>query len=138
MKKEDPVQVGTRLKAIRKALGLSQKEFASGLEKSASYISEMESGKTKPGFNFMVELFEKHKANPSWLILEEEEMFIDESTNQPSHLDFGGQTKEVLEMISYMEKSPFVRSTLLSNFMKFLYENEAIIKKDVDKNKNKR
>ncbi len=141
MRKEDPIQVGIRLKAIRKALSLSQKEFALGLEKSASYISEMESGKTKPGFNFLVELFEKHNVNPAWVILEEEAMFVADSssrTGQADNWDFGGQTKEVLEMISYMERSPFVRSTLLSNFMKFLYENEKIIKKDIDKNKDKR
>jgi transcriptional regulator with XRE-family HTH domain len=141
MKKEDPIQVGNRLKAIRKALGLSQKEFAQGLEKSASYVSEMESGKTKPGFNFLVELFEKHKINPAWVILEEEEMFISDSSSgnkQGDTWDFGGQTKEVYDMIDYMEKSPFVRSTLISNFMKFLYENEKIIRKDIDKNKDKR
>jgi transcriptional regulator with XRE-family HTH domain len=139
MKKEDPVQVGSRLKAIRKALDLSQKEFAASLDISASYLSEIESGKTKPGFNFTVLVYEKYNVNPAWFLVEESDMFLGGAGggNAGDH-DFGGQTEEVMEMINYMSQSPFVQSTVLSHFMKFLYENEDIIKKDIEKNIGKK
>ncbi len=134
MKKEDAVQVGRRLKAIRRALGQTQKEFAANLEVSASYLSEIESGKTKPGFNFTVLVYEKFNVNPAWLILEEEEMFLHQKVeNKIDEFDFGGQTDEVMEMLRYMSQSTFVQSTVLSHFMKFLYENEDLIKKDISK-----
>lgn len=141
-KKLNPIQVGGRLKLIRKALGLSQKEFAAGLDISASYLSEIESGKTKPGFNFTVLIYEKYNINPAWFLVEEEEMFLVEDDQKgsanPGQFDFGGQTEEVMEMLKYMSQSPFVQSTVLSHFMKFLYENEDIILKDIDKNKGKK
>jgi len=138
MKKEDPIEVGARLKAIRKKLKLSQKEFAASLDISASYLSEIESGKTKPGFNFTVLIYEKYNVNPGWLLVNEDDMFIQsEPKGGGMGFDFGGQTEEVKEMLKYMEQSPFVMSTVLSHFMKFLYENEAIIKRDVEKNKGK-
>jgi transcriptional regulator with XRE-family HTH domain len=139
MKKEDSVQVGSRLKAIRKSLGMSQKEFAANLEVSASYLSEIESGKTKPSFNFTVLIYERYNVNPAWLLVEEEEMFLGVGEGKKAgDFDFGGQTEEVLEMLNFMEQSPFVQSTVLSHFMKFLYENENIIKKDIEKNKGKK
>ncbi|MCP5046065.1 MAG: helix-turn-helix transcriptional regulator [bacterium] len=139
MKKDTPIQVGSRLKSIRRALGLTQKEFAASLDISASYLSEIESGKTKPGFNFTVLVYEKYNVNPAWFLVEEEGMFLgDGGGNNSGDFDFGGQTNDVMEMLNYMTQSPFVQSTVLSHFMKFLYENEAIIKKDIEKNKDKK
>lgn len=76
--------------------------------------------------------------NPTWLLVSEGEMFVQEQPRGGGMgYDFGGQTEEVQEMLKYMEQSPFVLSTVLSHFMKFLYENENIIKRDVEKNKGK-
>ena len=138
-KKENSVQVGARLKIIRKALGLSQKDFAASLDISASYLSELESGKTKPGFKFTVLIFEKFNVNPAWLMVEKEDMFLtEESEDNAMGFDFGDQTDEVKEMLKYMAQSSFVQSTVLSHFMRFLYENEDIINKDIEKNKGRK
>ncbi len=138
-KKDNSVQIGNRLKALRRDLELSQKEFAAIMEISASFLSEVESGKTKPGFNFILLLYEKFNISPSWFLLEEGEKFVnDHSRNVFKELDFGGQTDDVMEMLKYMSLSPFVQSTVLSSFMKFLYENEDIIKKDMAKNKKQK
>lgn len=138
MKKEDAIEVGRRLKAVRRALGQTQKDFAASLEVSASYLSEIESGKTKPGFNFTVLVYQKFNVNPAWLIVEEDSMFVDQKQeSKTDELNFGSQTDEVMEMLKYIAQSPFVQSTVLSHFMKFLYENEDLIKKDISKHGNK-
>jgi transcriptional regulator with XRE-family HTH domain len=138
-KKDNSVLIGNRLKALRRDLELSQREFAAIMDISASFLSEVESGKTKPGFNFILLLYEKFNISPSWFLVEEGEKFVGEdSRNAVKDLDFGGQTDDVLEMLRYMSQSPFVQSTVLSSFMKFLYENEDIIKKDIAKNKKQK
>jgi len=139
MKREKLEQVGNRLKTIRKALNLSQKDFAAGLNISASYLSEIESGKTRPGFNFIDLIYRKHNINPSWFLEEEGEMFLTtDNSRRVLEEDFGDQTNEIMEMLSYMKASPYVKSSVLSYYTRFFYENEKIIAKDFEKNKNKK
>ncbi|MDQ1353023.1 MAG: Helix-turn-helix protein, partial [Acidobacteriota bacterium] len=43
---------GNRLKIARGQLHLSQRDFAAQLDIAGSYLSEIEAGKTRPGFEF--------------------------------------------------------------------------------------
>lgn len=139
MKNDKLIEVGGRLKEIRRALDLSQKEFAAALDISASYLSEIESGKTKPGFNFIDLIYKKYDINPGWFVEGEGEMFVaKDQAKKVREEEFGNQTSEVLEMLDYMKSSPFVRSSVLSYYTRFFYENEEIIKKDIEKNKNRK
>jgi DNA-binding XRE family transcriptional regulator len=48
MTREYLLELGKRVKLIRKDLRISQKDFANKINISGSYLSEIESGKSKP------------------------------------------------------------------------------------------
>lgn len=130
------VEVGRRLKDIRRTLDISQKDFAARIDVTGSLLSEIEAGKVKAGYNFLIAIAREYRVNPTWLLLEEGEMFL----NKDRHSDviingneFGDQTVPVKEMLWYLKHSPLVQSTVLSFVSKFLYENEQSIQKDIEK-----
>lgn len=138
MKLEDPKEVGKRLKAVRFELEISQKDFAAMLDISGSYLSELESGKTKPGFNFLVLITQSLKVSPIWLLLGEGPMFLVKKNKvEISPEDFGDQWTRVSELLYYLKNSPLVQSTVLGFSSKFLYDNEDIIHKDIEKYKDR-
>ncbi|GEM_PF-930788 len=69
-----------RLKKLRQALGLSQKELAERLGLHIMTISRYERGKINPSFKFIELLKEKFKVNPQWLLSGEGQMFLEPST----------------------------------------------------------
>lgn len=136
MKQEESLDVGKRLKDLRRQLNVSQKDFAAQLEISSSYLSEIESGKTKPGFNFLRLIAKTFRINPAWVLLEEGDVFLDnEDGPNISEKEFGDAADRVKELLHYIKKSPLVQSTVLGFFIKFLYDNEDIINKDIEKRK---
>jgi transcriptional regulator with XRE-family HTH domain len=68
---------GDRLKELRATLNLSQKNFAKQLGIAASFLSELEKGKTKPGYNFLINLYETFDISPSWVLLGKGSMYQD-------------------------------------------------------------
>ncbi len=66
---------GQRLKAIRKALNLSQVELAEKLGVNASAISQMETGRINPSLDTLMILAKNYKANLHWLITGSGQMF---------------------------------------------------------------
>lgn len=68
---------GQRLRAIRKALNLSQVELAEKLGINASAISQMETDRIKPSLDTMMILAKSYKANLHWLITGSGRMFED-------------------------------------------------------------
>ncbi|MEO5358426.1 MAG: helix-turn-helix domain-containing protein [Nitrospirae bacterium YQR-1] len=69
------INIGSRIKRIRKAKKLTQRIFAQELETSAGYISEIESGKKLPGSELMVSLMRRFNININWLLSGLGEMF---------------------------------------------------------------
>jgi transcriptional regulator with XRE-family HTH domain len=61
--------VGQRLKQWRKENSLSQQQLAERISSSSGYISEIESGKTMPGSNFLISLNREFGININWLLL---------------------------------------------------------------------
>jgi transcriptional regulator with XRE-family HTH domain len=72
-------KLGDRLKQVRLAKDLTQQAFAESLDTSASYISDIEAGKTAPGSKFLTTFLRKFNINLNWLLTGEGEMFLDES-----------------------------------------------------------
>ncbi len=67
--------IGERLKALRNALNLKQIELARDLNMNPSAVSQMESGRTKPSLETMVEIAQKYNADLHWLITGQGQMF---------------------------------------------------------------
>ena len=75
---------GQRLKALRKALKLSQVELGEALKINASAISQMETNRIRPSLDTLYALSKNYDANLHWLITGEGVMFCGKK-NQ--HLD---------------------------------------------------
>jgi transcriptional regulator with XRE-family HTH domain len=126
---------GDRLKELRATLNLSQKNFAKQLGIAASFLSELEKGKTKPGYNFLINLYETFDISPSWVLLGKGSMYQDKKNGLSSNDgDFGDDSKEIRDLLIYLQKSPLVRATILAEFSKFLLSNEEIVIRDIHHN----
>lgn len=65
-----------RIKAIRKALGLSQRKFGEGLGVSRDVIGNIEYGRVPPKELFLLHLCQQYRVNRDWLRTGEGEMFL--------------------------------------------------------------
>jgi SOS-response transcriptional repressor LexA len=66
---------GQRLRAARKALGLSQQELADTVKVNASAISQMETNRIKPSLDTLNLLAKNYKVNLHWLLTGKGQMF---------------------------------------------------------------
>ncbi|MCP5051985.1 MAG: helix-turn-helix transcriptional regulator, partial [bacterium] len=76
MRKQAIGQLGQRIKGLREGLGLNQKEFARGLRLSNTYLSELEKGRSAPGYDFFFHASRHYKINPLFLLHGYEPRFI--------------------------------------------------------------
>jgi transcriptional regulator with XRE-family HTH domain len=133
-------EFGKRIKNIRKHLKLTQKDFAAGLSISYQHLSEIENGKTRPGFEIIFNLLSRYSANLDYLFLGIGKLFRSSSKNakesgEKSFLDqFSGiVTDQVTEyFIKCFFYSRFVRYTTLGYFEELLHQNREIITEQVE------
>jgi transcriptional regulator with XRE-family HTH domain len=140
LKPGELVELGKRLILVREQLGLKQKQLAADLGLSSSYLSDIEKGKSNPGFNFLMRLYRKYQVSLDWLLFNEGDMFCGIGIKERGRLpefDFGDQTERVIEMLDIMDKSPFFLSYMMSQYIKSYYEYENVIGKDLEKYKSK-
>ena len=71
------MRISERLKKIREAKGLSQKQFAETLGTVLTRISEYERDKLKPTTETLTKLAEIHGININWLLTGNGNMFIE-------------------------------------------------------------
>lgn len=127
-----------RLREVRRTLDISQKDFAAELSISSSFLSEIESGKTKPGYNFLTKLASEFNVNPAWLLLGKGPMFLkDDETDAIADDAFGDHTESIKELLWYFVHSPLVKLSVMAFATKFLLDNEEIIQRDIERNKPK-
>ncbi|MDQ1349943.1 MAG: hypothetical protein QG657_244 [Acidobacteriota bacterium] len=132
-------EYGKRLRDVRRILDISQKDFAGQLNVSPSFLSEIESGKTKPGYNFLLKLAAVFDVNPAWLLLGKGAMFFktDEQASSIANDEFGDHTESIKELLWYFKHSPLVKLSVMAFASKFLLDNEDIIKRDIERNQQK-
>jgi len=64
-----------RIKAVRKALGVSQKDFCGGIYLSRSFYAKIETGARSPNERVYELISNKYNVNKDWLITGRGEMF---------------------------------------------------------------
>ena len=69
------VSISARIKAVRKALGLSQRAFCKGIFLSQGFYANIESGLRKPNERIYELISTKYNVNKDWLITGKGEMF---------------------------------------------------------------
>ena len=65
-----------RIRELRNYFGLSQSELARRIGKTDSYIARIETGKTIPSQKTIDDICSAFQINRSWLLCEDEEMFL--------------------------------------------------------------
>ncbi len=139
MIKENLKKIGNRIKEIRKNLRLTQKELASELKMSACYLSEIESGKGNPGHSFFYKISTRYNVNLNYLFHGESEMYTrikyKKRPGEDGNLD---ELETIEDLFWYLDNSPLVKIQVIGFAAKFKYENEEIIKKNLERHRSKK
>jgi transcriptional regulator with XRE-family HTH domain len=127
--------IGHRIKRLRDALGMLQKDFARSIGLSPSNLSHLESGRTKdPGILIFLKIAAQYRVSLEYLLMGNGNMFPNRENPGPAR-----DRREVEEIDSVedllwlFERSRFFKDSIMGYAGKFKYENEVIIKKSIDK-----
>ncbi len=127
MTPEELTEFGQRIKKIRKHLRISQKELAGHLNISNTYLSEIEAGKFKPGFEFFMNMVTKFDVNAKYLFTGEGNFFIDTEDTEKDSKRYRGESSEFIEeMLKDFEQIPMVKFAVLE-----FYQSYKLTKKDL-------
>jgi len=120
-----------RLKKIREALNLNQKEFSSQLNISEASYSDFENGKHKPKYGFLYTLARKLNVNLYYLMFGEGEMFLDPAGSVFKNMgNILVNREEVSRFLWYFERSPLVQFSTMSNFRSILRREKETIEQE--------
>jgi transcriptional regulator with XRE-family HTH domain len=136
----DLTGIGRRLKSIRKHLKLRQLEFASILNVTVVTLSDIETGKKKPGSEMLFILSEVYRVNLAYLLHGEGDMYRPTADTKGIIIEegiFGDYTNDVKEILWYMQHSRLARSAIITMAKEYLYRNEDIVTKDLERQKEK-
>jgi transcriptional regulator with XRE-family HTH domain len=137
--RDNVIAIGQRIKELRKYLRISQREMAESFHMSSSYLSEIESGKGKPGPEFFLKLSDDYNVRIEYLFHGTGEMFYGtERTIDSEEFDFNENVDTIGKMVWLMEHSPFFKSTILGFASKFLLDNERILRKSIERDRMKK
>ena len=79
--------LNVRFKELRKALGMTQEEFAAKMNLSRSYINLIEMGKKVPAERTLKDICREFKVNYDWLVNGAGEMFQDDDSDAQAIVD---------------------------------------------------
>lgn len=127
------IDFGDRVKEVRKKLYLRQNEFAVNIGISGSFLSEIEAGKTRAGFDFFYNITEKYLVNPTYLLHGKGEMFLNPDY-KPS-VDYGPDSDIIQHMLENFRKLPVVRFAVLGFYKNYLYDKHDMLKQELEKQK---
>ena len=127
--------VGGRVKELRKSLKISQKDFSAFLNISASYLSEIEHGNSNPGFDFFYKISTACNVSLDYLFHGIGEMMLRDKINLEEIFDEREYVRDIVtveDLLWLIEHSAMFKNTIMGFAAKFNYENEEIIKKNIE------
>lgn len=138
MSREGLDEIGRRVKLIRKELHISQRDFAEKIEISGSYLSEIEAGKSKPGFDFFYNASKICGVNIAYVLHGVGDMFVDIGAGPGmSSREPGDQIESFNEILWYIERSPVFRNAVMAFAVKYLFDNSALMQSEIEKYEKK-
>ena len=127
-------QLGERIKHIRTLSGLTQEQFAASLGMGNANLSGIENGSKNPKLSFFFKLVKLYQVSLDYLFLG-----IGEPTLQEKDAENNLNREKVNDIRTskdfywFMEHSSIFRDTMMGQGAKFLYDNEDIIKRNIQK-----
>ncbi len=129
---------GERIREIRKELNLKQKEFAEKLNISVPSLSEIETGKYRPGFDFLVNISKELNVNLYYVLFGEGNMFIDPVTSSYTHVgNYAVNVDDVRDFLYNFERSPILQYFIMDQYKTRMQTGKDIIMRDIEENKTK-
>ncbi len=129
--------IGRRVKNIREALILTQTEFSEKLSISKNSVLLLEKGEKKCLLDFVYNLSAIFKVNLYYLFHGKGGFFASHSGKPPKDVN-PGAIDNYEQLLWYLKRSPFMRNALFEFSSKYLYNNEALMRLDVEKSKYRR
>ena len=127
--------LGERIKDIRNALRISQKDLAAGLDIAACNLSEIENEKVTPGYTFLFKISMRFHVSLDYLFSGKGKMFL---PFRPGSTEDREGILEQIKTIDDLEwlanRSPMFRNYILAIAAKFHYENGPLLEKDIELN----
>ena len=136
-KKEDLIKAfGKRVKEVRLHLRYKQKDFARSLGMAGSYLSEIEGGKSSPGFYFFYKLTANYNINPIYLLHGKGERFLNEDDQileklKPLEKDYGDSNRKVHELLWYVERSYLFKYAVLEFFTRYMMKHREELEEEI-------
>lgn len=125
--------VGNRLKLVREALNFSQKDFAKELGVSAPSLSEVETGRNRPGIELLIKLSKNYNVNLYYVLLGKGEMFVNPVMDYFIQVkDFAVNVDDVREFLEVFSKSKEIQYYILSEFQSKMMKDGNLILKKID------
>ncbi len=132
---ENRIEIGKRIKQIRKELRLKQTEMAEKLSVLNTYISEIETGKGNPGHGFFYKFATTFNVSLNFLFFGLGDMFVETDLKaEPVEEKRPEKINSITDLVWFLEHSPLFYHNIIGLATKFKYENEEIIKRDIDQN----
>ncbi|MCK5057074.1 MAG: helix-turn-helix transcriptional regulator [Candidatus Aminicenantes bacterium] len=131
-------EVGTRIRNIRKAIKLKQKEFVTKLHIADTSLSDIENGKHNPNFDFLVNLAQEFNVNLDYVFFGKGEMFADRTLSLPGRIEeFAVNINDVRKFLYHFERSPFIQYSVLTHFREMLTRSSQTISKEIEEYEKK-
>ena len=132
-------EVGIRIRNIRKSLKLKQKEFVKKLLISDASLSDIENGKHKPNFDFLLNLAQEFNVNLDYVFFGKGEMFVDHALSLSGRIEeFAVNISDVRRFLYHFERSPIVQYAALTQFREILTRSSEAISKETEEYEKKR
>ena len=129
------IEVGKRIKQIRKALNQTQEDFGKSLNISKASLSEVENGKYKADIELLEKLVKKYNVNLHFVITGEGDMFIPPTAlSYARAAKFAVNLEDVRDFLYHFERSSFLQYFILSQYkIRMMEEGDLIVKEIKDK-----
>jgi hypothetical protein len=101
-------------------------------------LSEIEAGKVKPGYDFIVNITRECRVNLYYLLFGKGNEFLEAFDNTlGSSEDPKGHIENFKHVIWYVEHSPMLLHTLVGFAARFIYENKSFIDSEIERYKDR-
>lgn len=128
------IQLGERIKQIRKLSGLTQEQFAASLGMGNANLSGIENGSKNPKLSFFFKLVKLYQVSLDYLFLGIGEPTLRKNDAKNNlHREQVNDIRSINDFYWFMEHSSIFRDTMMGQGAKFLYDNEDIIKRNIQK-----
>ncbi len=127
-----------RLREIRRILGITQAQMAERLGVSNSFQSEVEKGKTKPGYDFIYSIHDALNINLHYLLMGTGDIFCS-GTGEYVEIEVPGeQIENIGQVLWYAKRSRMANHSILGLASKFFIDSKEYISKEIgEKEMNK-